>query len=200
MLSLQLRSCQVRVSFSCFALLAFFCLFAGGAGSAFFLLAVLLHESAHLAVLCLLHAPPQRITFSAVGCQLVPNSSRPLSFSQSAAVSIAAPVCNLAVGLLTLSILRQAHPFAVANLSLGFFHALPIAPLDGGLCLHSLLSMRFSARTAYRVTLLCSLVVLLPLAVLGFLLLLQSRYNFSLLAISLYLMLYLLLGDSLTPA
>lgn len=200
MLTLQVRSCEIRLSFSCFALLAFFCLFAGNAGSAFFCLAVLLHEMAHIAVLCILHVPPQRITLSALGCQLVPYASHPLSCSQSALVSVAAPLCNLAVGLIALPFLRQAHPFVAANLSLGFFHALPVEPLDGGLCLHSLLSLWFSPRAARTITVICSLAVLLPLSILGFLVLLQSHYNFSLLAMSLYLMLYLLLGEGLTPA
>lgn len=44
-----------------------------------------------------------------------------------------------------------------------------------------------------------SLVFLIPLAVLGFWVLLRTRYNFTLLAMSLYLMLYLVLGrDFLT--
>lgn len=36
------------------------------------------------------------------------------------------------------------------------------------------------------------------MAVLGFLILLRTRYNFTLLAMSLYLMLYLLLGKDLS--
>ncbi len=43
-----------------------------------------------------------------------------------------------------------------------------------------------------------SLLFLFPMAVLGFLILLRTRYNFTLLAMSLYLMLYLLLGKDLS--
>lgn len=199
MLSVSVRSCRVRVSFSCFALLAFFCIFAGGAGSAFFCLAVLLHECAHIVTLCLFHAPPQKLTLSAMGCRLVPQRSRPLTPLQSAAVSVSAPLCNLLTAFLFMPILGLAHPFTTANLSLGLFHALPILPLDGGLCLRSLLSAFFTEKAANRISLIVSLTVLFPLSIFGFLLLLRTHYNFSLLALSVYLMLYLLLREDLTP-
>lgn len=195
MLTLQVRSCRVRVSFSCFALLAFFCIFAGGAGSASFCLAVLLHEAAHTVTLCLFHAPPKELTLSALGCRLVPQSNCPLSPLQSAAVSLSAPLCNLLTAAVFLPILTLTHPWVTANLSLGLFHALPILPLDGGLCLRSLLTIVFPDKTAYRISLVISLVILFPLAILGFLLLLRTRYNFTLFALSLYLMLFLLLRE-----
>ncbi|MFR7484548.1 MAG: hypothetical protein ACLUVP_04510 [Acutalibacter sp.] len=70
-------------------------------------------------------------------------------------------------------------------------HSLPIEPLDGGMALHSLLCARMKASTAARVSTALSAACLLPLAVLGFAILLRTRYNFTLLAMSLYLMLYL---------
>ena len=88
---------------------------------------------------------------------------------------------------------RQSHIFAQASLTLGIFHCLPIEPLDGGLALRALLSSFLKSERAEKITFIVSLVLLFPLAVLGFLILLRTRYNFSLLLMSLYLMLYLVL-------
>ena len=81
--------------------------------------------------------------------------------------------------------------FAVANGVLAGFHLLPIAPLDGGQALFSLLSMRVSTACAGKTIWIVSFLVLLPLSVLGFWILLRSKYNFSLLFACVYLMLLL---------
>ena len=61
MVAFPLGSCQVRLGFSCFALLSFCCLFLGADGSAFFLAAAACHEAAHVAMLFWLKAPPAAV-------------------------------------------------------------------------------------------------------------------------------------------
>ncbi len=65
--------------------------------------------------------------------------------------------------------------------------------MDGGMALHALLCGHVKEDLAARITLIVSLALLMPMAVLGFAILLRTRYNFTLLAMSLYLMLYLVL-------
>jgi len=185
--------CRLELKFSCFALLAFCCLFAGFSGGAFLFLAVVLHEFCHLAVLFLFHAPPRYARISAMGCRLVLNPEKTLSYWQNAAVSLAGPMGNLVCfGIMSICG-GQNHIFAAASLALGVFHCLPIEPLDGGLALRAVLCGFMDREKAGRITFFLSLILLMPLAVLGFLVLLRTRYNFSLLAMSLYLMLYLVL-------
>ena len=86
-----------------------------------------------------------------------------------------------------------AKKFAIANLMIGAMNLLPIDPLDGGQALHALLCLRLREETVARVGTAVSVLALLPLAIAGFLLLLRSRYNFSLLLVGCYLMLLLLL-------
>lgn len=88
--------------------------------------------------------------------------------------------------------------FAGANLALGIAHSLPIEPLDGGLALRYLLRQRHGALWAEKASRIVSAAFLFPLAALGFLIVLRTRYNYSLLALSVYLMLYLVLGWDLT--
>lgn len=185
--------CRVEVKFSCFALLAFCCLFAGASSSAFLFLAVALHESAHLVVLFLFQAPPRSVQLSALGCRVILNSEHRIPYRKNVLVSLAGPFVNLfSWGILAL-FSQGTHIFAMASLALGVFHCLPIEPLDGGLALRSLLSGVMDERKAGKVTFFLSISLLFPLSVLGFFILLHTRYNFSLLLMSLYLMLYLVL-------
>lgn len=199
MLALSFGSCRVYVDFSCFVLLAFCCLFAGGVGSAFVLSAAALHELAHILALLIFRSPPKTVTVTALGCRIVPDTGRSLRPLQSCMTLLAGPVMNLLLfGAGSLFQLKNAL-FFTANLALGFFHILPIEPLDGGMALRTALSNFVGWQRAGRITRIITILLLLPLAVLGLLVLLQTHYNFSLLAISLYLMLYLLLGRDYLP-
>ena len=70
---------------------------------------------------------------------------------------------------------------------------MPVAALDGGQVLLLLLSCRFAPVTAERILTVISVICLLPMACLGFYLLLLTRYNFTLLLAALYLIALLLL-------
>ena len=91
----RLGSCQIQLGFSCFLLLAFSCLFLGTENGVVFLAAAVCHETAHLLVLLGLRAPPSWIRLTGLGCRIVPNKTRMLSYGQSALVSLAGPGCNL---------------------------------------------------------------------------------------------------------
>lgn len=193
MLSFSLGTCRIKLRFSCFALLAFCCLFAGIAGGAFLLSAVLLHEAAHIAAMCFLHAPPLSAELSALGCRIILDPQKRLTYRENILVSLAGPSVNLLSFFVMAVSGMPGHLFASASLTLGILHSLPVEPLDGGLALHAFLSERLDPVRAGKLSFAVSLTVLFPLAVLGFLVLLYTRYNFSLLALSLYLMLYLVL-------
>ena len=164
----RLGSCQIQLGFSCFLLLAFSCLFLGTENGVVFLAAAVCHETAHLLVLLGLRAPPSWIRLTGLGCRIVPNKTRMLSYGQSALVSLAGPGCNLLLAGGMLLIGKTDLPFFSANLILGALHALPIEPLDGGLALHGLLCAWKGERRGGKLSLAVSLLCLLPLATLGF--------------------------------
>ena len=199
-LGFSLGGCRFAIGFSCLALGTACCLFAGLETGGWLLLAMLLHEGGHLLALGAFRAPPRLVALSALGCRMELDPQKPLAPAQGAAVSLAGPGTNLlAFGLLSLEGLG-GHPFALANLGLGLLHSLPIPPLDGGLALGAFLRQRLEEEKAACWAKMLSLVFLFPLAVLGFLVLLRTRYNFSLLALSVYLMLYLVLkGEAPAP-
>lgn len=192
-LSFYVGSCRVRLGFSCFALVAFCCLFTKIENGAFFMMAVILHESAHFAAMYAFRVIPASFSLSALGCRMVVPAENHLTLSQSAVVSLAGPGANWAAFLVFSLFHQGGHPFAMACLALGGLHILPIEPLDGGLALHSFLSGKIGENKAAVICRAVSVIFLIPFATLGFLVLLRSRSNFSLLALSLYLMLYLVL-------
>lgn len=193
MLGINLFGCRIEIKFTFFALLAFCGIFAGFSGGAFLFAAVLLHELSHLFALALFHAPPEKLIVSALGCRLVKRSQNRLTYLQNAVVSLAGPVSNIILFAASALLGAADSSFAMSCLALGIFHSLPIEPLDGGLALHCLLCNFFSRETAAKITLAASLLFLTPLAVLGFMVLLRTRYNFSLLAVSAYLIAYIVL-------
>ncbi|MEE0873727.1 MAG: hypothetical protein UIH27_09750 [Ruminococcus sp.] len=87
-------------------------------------------------------------------------------------------------------------PFVFANASVGLFNSLPVMSLDGGQLLYLLLCRRFSGQTAERVITLLTLIMLIPLAAFGFVVLFQSPGNFSLLFVCGYLLLSLLTREN----
>lgn len=189
----RLGGCQVEAGVSCFMLGAFACLFMGRQAPAV-LSAMALHEGGHLLAMAAFGAAPRRIALSALGCRMVLPEGAGLKGLEGAAVSLAGPGANLLSFLFCLPARCQASPFALASLSLGALHLLPIEPLDGGLALRRLLETRLSLGKAALTCRLVSAGLLLPLWVLGFWILLRTRYNYTLLALAMYLMLYLVLG------
>lgn len=89
----------------------------------------------------------------------------------------------------------MSSAFLWTNLALGLFNLLPVESLDGGKALASVLTPYRTARTVSRVVTVTSLCCLLPMATLGFWLLLISRWNVSLLLASVYLMFCLVLKE-----
>lgn len=193
MLCFCVGGCRIELKFSCFVLLAFCCIFTGVEGGAVCFLAVCLHELAHLAVLKGCGGAPAKIAVSALGCRVVLNGGRPLPDLCQAAVSLAGPIANWLSFLAAICLGLSKSQFAGASLALAVTHSLPVEPLDGGLALRYLLRSRLSADKTERICRAASALFLFPLAVLGFIVLLRTRYNYSLLALSLYLMLYLVL-------
>ncbi|MGN1131235.1 MAG: site-2 protease family protein [Ruminococcus sp.] len=103
-------------------------------------------------------------------------------------VTLMGPCTNI---LLFFIFIRFLPSFAYVNLFLGVFNMLPCNNLDGGQLIYLLLSKRLSYKSVERIIDILTVITVLPVLILGILVLLQSKNNFSLLFISLYLILSL---------
>lgn len=193
MVAFRIGPCRVRVYFSFFALIAFCCIFTGARGGLACFLAVCIHETAHLAAMGAMGAWPETVGLSALGCRIELSGQTALTYRQNILISLAGPGANWLSAALAYGAGLGNGGFYEASLAAAIVHSLPIEPLDGGLALRYFLCGRCSYERAENISRVISAILLLPLATLGFLVLLQTRYNYSLLALSVYLMLYLVL-------
>ena len=161
-------------------------------------LAAVLHEGGHLWVLYRCHTPPRQIRLSLFDIAIVDRQQYRHSFSQALTIAAAGITVNFVSALLCWGFWRLTGwswlmTLMTAHLTLGVFNALPVSALDGGQIVLLLLSRFWPPDTAERMLTVCSVLVLLPTACLGFLLLLNTRYNFTLLLAALYLIALLFL-------
>lgn len=196
MICFQLGHCLIKIRFLFFAVLGFLLFSSMGNGAIFGLLAAVLHELGHLAVMYAFKVPPREVCLNPFGIEIVEQETRARSYGKDVLICLAGPAAN-GIAWLAGWIIQQGcgaamEDWLLANLAIGLMNLVPIDSLDGGQALYAALCIRHSERFAGRMVLIVSFVILLPLTTAGFFLLLQSRYNFSLLLIGLYLMFLLL--------
>lgn len=186
-MSFTLWGRRVTVSFLFTALIAFllFCDERGATVSG--LAAAACHEAGHLLAMARLGVPVVAFRFSAFGVEMVRGEGEKQGYLSDALLSLAGPLANAAVFLLCLLIGREGSVFAQGNLLLAGMNLLPAESLDGGQFLFSMLCPAVGVERAGRIVSIVSFLVIVPLAAVSFLLLFRSRYNISLLLVTLYL-------------
>lgn len=110
-----------------------------------FLLALALHEAAHLTALALFRRPVLGLTLSAGGAKI---ETEALTLRQEALSAAAGPLVNLLSGALTL---RCVPAFSAVSLGLAAVNLLPLYPLDGGRILRAALLSRLPPERAERI-------------------------------------------------
>ena len=161
------------------------------------ILAAVLHELGHYAAIQAFGGRIALIRLTCTGAEMVLAARRPLSKAGQLCAALAGPAVNLILAALSARAAvvwgETAYLFAGLNLALAIFNLLPVESLDGGQILYAVLCKRKSLEQAQKWVQIISFLVLLPIACLGFFILLRSKYNFSLLLASCYLMGQLLL-------
>lgn len=150
-----------------------------------------MHEMGHFAALLAFSARPARICLGVFGIRLEQDPRTPLNYGENIVVSLAGPMVNL-ITFLVMAGCGGITPPAMVHAVLAFFNLLPVEPLDGGQALFCSLARHMREEKAEKMVMAASVITLLPLAVAGFYTLIDSGYNFSLLAVTLYLCLLLI--------
>lgn len=190
------RRVRVNVSFYFFTVAAVIALFDRSGLLLMGLLSALLHEAGHLTAMLLLpgHAPTE-ISLTPFGLKI--RSSPLAEFADgNPAVLAAGSGVNLALAAVFYFLVPRyavMARFASLNLVMGTVNLLPVETLDGGGLLRLLLRRILSDRACDFVMTAVSLVTLTVMAFAGFIVLLRTRYNFTLLGMSLCLLFSLLL-------
>lgn len=185
MLELRLGSLRLSVNVLFLASLLALMLADGGEIALWCLAASLMHESGHVAAALLWWRQPVWVELGAFGMRMQQTDAT-IGYRRQIAVLLAGPMVNLASAAV-LALTGRAGMAVGVPLVIGVFNLLPIEPLDGGQALLCLLSQRGDPDRAGRLVFGLSLCLLFGLLVVGFTVLLAGGYNFTLLAVTLYL-------------
>lgn len=197
-MTFTIAKCRVEINFLFVAVITFLFLIDRSAVAGLGIVATAIHECGHIICMYLFSVPPTKVKCNPFGIDIIENTGNKRSYGKDALIALAGSGANLLAGtafflLHILFLDGYLYTFCVVNCALAVFNLLPIEPLDGGQAFYCLLCIKHSATDAEKAVEFISFLFLLPLALLGFMILLQSRYNFSLLLVSCYLMMLLLL-------
>ena len=189
-----LRICQVRITPGFLFLAAFLFYQSTSSFLVTFLLAAALHEGGHLLAARWRGVPVRALSMTAFGCVLDFVDEALVRDRDLLWIAAAGPLCNLLFALLCVTPWvgrwRGAALFGAEHLLLALFNLLPVAPLDGGQALNTALRQALPLRRAERIADFLTLAVLFPLMALMILTVLRQRMNGSLLAATVYLMIF----------
>lgn len=190
-MKLRMFSTEVTVSYTILCFFAISIILGEFSGFICCILAIIIHEAGHILFMCLFGYTPDKIKISLFEISISDKSRHKRTFLQNFLIIFFGPVANFICFILFYLLYLFSNtiflPFAIANLSVGLFNFLPVLSLDGGQLLYSLLCRRISDKSAERVVDIVTFIFIFPLSALGFLLLFNSKYNFSLLLVCIYL-------------
>jgi stage IV sporulation protein FB len=175
---------EVSFNFIYVALLCLVLLLDENGGIFFCFLASVLHEIGHLLVLLILHQPIESVKISVFDIKI--KSNYHLSFKGQFALILSGVVFNFLLSLIFFKIIPL---FAYANLFIGIFNIMPVSTLDGGQALKLLLNRFINEKKSVIIINIITVIIALPVFTLGILILIKTGYNFSFLALGVYLIL-----------
>lgn len=180
------RFCGVELSFQYlyFALLTVVLIIDKTGGIFCCFLASFFHEIGHLIAIILLKQKVNRVEFSFFDVKIC--SSYNVSLSKELIIVLSGVTFNL---ILFIFFYRIIPMFALANLFIGLFNALPVSTLDGGQAINILLSRYFSQRVTEIVINIVTISFSIPIFTMGIIILFNTGYNFSFLLLGVYLFL-----------
>ena len=151
-------------------------------------LAAVMHECGHLLMMLLFRCQVRSVQLRLFDVSIVADEPK----------SVRADTLIAAAGVMTnLLFAAVCYPFSrmmcISHLVIGGFNLLPMESLDGGRLLTIWLSRRLSAVTVERVLKILTFILLTPILCGGIFVLLKTKYNYSLLTVSLYLLTVLFL-------
>lgn len=156
------------------------------------LFGITLHEAGHIAAILILKHNIKGVSISLFDIKILEKSRYKLNLKIDLIVTAAGPFINL---LLFSAFYYFNTTFAWINLFIGLFNLLPAMSLDGGQLLYLILSYKLSSKASTLIIDIITTVLSIPLFFFGIVILLNSQYNFSLLFISIYLVLSLFIKE-----
>ncbi len=191
-MTIRFKETKIRISFFFGLTVALLGIF-DKTGTIFLcLLSGVFHEIGHLTTLILSHEKPKEIHVTPFGMRIERKDESLIGLHREILTYLAGPLVNFFLCVLFFVVNKNYFSRWISiNLTIGLFNMLPCEPLDGAKILENLLKMKMTEQNAEKILLSVSVITVFPVAVLGFIILFRSRYNFSLLLISFYMIFFI---------
>lgn len=151
-------------------------------------LCAILHECGHIIAMRCFGIVPKSITLRLFDIVIKADSDK--AFLPDLLITLSGPLTNIFLAVLFYFFCK---PLCYVNLYIALFNLLPLDTFDGGRALSLILSRKFSIKSVRIILKILTFAFLVPIFLLGIQVLLYSKYNYSLLLISLYLLAILFL-------
>lgn len=190
MIRVRFGNIEVFFSFWFFAVIAAILVAGRETLALYLLLPVAIHESGHLIAMAICRVRVESVAFTAFSIDVRRSAPATAGYARDIVISLGGAAANLLAALLlylfAFQSLRVMLLLAV-NVAVALFNAIPIGSLDGGQVLRTVLERRGDLERAYKVSRICSFLLLIPLFAAAIFLLLRGEGNLSLLLACLYL-------------
>lgn len=186
------KGVKIKIGFLFSAVVCVLLCFNTGCEIQFGVLFAVLHETGHLAAIIISGERPSEISFGIFGMTIVRKNDISQNYRQEIITAIAGPAVNffLAACLYVVYYLSENETVfraLLVNIALGAFNIMPVFGLDGGRAVESALKNHFEQDKAEWFLKIISLFFLTVMTAFGFYILIVSGYNFTFLAITVYL-------------
>ncbi len=148
-------------------------------------LCCILHEAGHLICMKLVGCRVKGISFGVYGMRIDSDANISLSAVKEGVVALGGPIVNIILAIS--GAVAENKTLAAANMVIAVLNLLPIESTDGYTALSAVLEFRFEEEKIKAALRIVSAAFLFLLYCFGFLLLFKSGYNFSALAVAVYL-------------
>lgn len=161
----------------------------------------LCHEAGHIATMCRLGKKPKKIICQLFNIKIIDDNRAMYSYKADLLVILSGIIVNFFLSIVSfvffyISKSELLLTFSIVNLFTGLFNLLPVSNLDGGQAIYLILIKKFTEKTANRIIDILTVLLIFPISIAGFIVLFNSKYNFSLLLISVYLVITLIVKNS----
>lgn len=191
-MKINIFNCKIYISFPLTVILSISTIWDKTGITTLGFVATIIHELGHILAMKYKKYEIKEIQLNLFNFNIVDYSRNEKNFNDDIFILSSGPLSNLICAGIFYILFQLIHQkflfyFFLENLIISIVNLLPIVSLDGGQILYIILYLKYNEKRAYCILNIVSIIFLFPIAVISFLVLIKSRYNFSLLWIVIYI-------------
>lgn len=183
----RIKKTDVHISFSFWAVILIFVISKNYPIYKYLFISSLVHECVHLLFIVLFGETVSKITFSFLGCEIKRGNMVALKIYKEAIISLSAPIFNIFVGCILLTVSDGKSILGLINITIGAFNILPFYNFDGGRGLYYIIASEVSEKSAQMILFVTSVFVTVIFAFFSVHIFFNYTKNYVMLIMCLYM-------------